>query len=88
METNILGIQIPFSSAVSFGEISDSGRRRNSKSKFKTLSRTLYHFFTSMVIESFGVHPRLRLGHFRYGYSRLDANVRASKKPNGSNTSK
>jgi len=40
METNILGISppedgqgFPFSSAVSFGEISNSARRRNSKSK-------------------------------------------------------
>jgi len=28
METNILGTRIPFSSAVSFGEISNSARRR------------------------------------------------------------
>lgn len=45
METKFWGLGFPFSSTVSFGEIPNSARRRNSNSKFKTLSRANYTIF-------------------------------------------
>jgi hypothetical protein len=41
----ILGIRIPFSSAVSFGEISNSARRRNSNQNSKIIVSGIIPFF-------------------------------------------
>jgi hypothetical protein len=63
------GYGFRFSSAecfLKFGEILDSARRKDSKSKLKTLSRALYHFCFMVVTQSFlGCILGIRLGHFR-----------------------
>jgi hypothetical protein len=58
METKFWGLGFPFSSAVSFGEISNSARRRNSKLKIQNIvSGKLYHFYIWVVIESLRSAP-------------------------------
>ena len=68
------GFGFPFSSALVFWRDFKFCPQKKFKLKIQNaLSRASDLFLVWCLSRVLGVHPRLRLGHFRYGYSRLDA---------------